>query len=78
MDKERIKSIKAMMEIAIIAMGREKNAYDFYLEASKEAYDEESKNLLVSLANQEKAHLERMEKLFESTKTLYEEEKKKY
>ena len=77
MDKERIKSIKTMMEIAIIAMGRERNSYDFYLEASKEAYDEESKNLLIFLANQEKVHLERVEKLFESSKSLYDEEKKK-
>jgi len=66
-----------MMEIAIIAIGRERNAYNFYLEASEEAYDEESKELFLSLANQEKQHLANMEKLLESTKSLYEEEKKK-
>ena len=77
MEKERLKSLKAMMEIAIIAIGREKNAVDFYTEASKEAIDEETKKLLVTLADEEKKHLENMEKLLESTKLQYEEEKKK-
>ena len=77
MDKQRMKSLESQMEIAVIAMGREKQAYDFYLEASEIAYDEKTRILLISLANQEKGHLERMEKLLETVQTEYEEEKKK-
>ena len=77
MDKARLKSLKALMEIAVIAVGREKNAYNFYMEASKESIDEETKNLFNVLANEEQKHLEKMEKLLESTQLLYEEEKNK-
>jgi rubrerythrin len=76
LNKEKLKSLKAQMEIAIIAVGRERQAQQFYLEASKTAYNEESKELLITLANEEKKHLEKVEKMLENITALYNEEKK--
>lgn len=75
MDKEKLKSLKAQMEIAVIAVGRERQAHQFYLEASKTAYNEESKELLLSLAGEEKKHLEKVEKMLENFTAMYNEEK---
>lgn len=76
MDKKKLKSLKAQMEIAIIGVGRERQAHQFYLEASKTAYNEESKELLLTLACEEKKHLEKVEKMLENVTTIYNEEKK--
>ena len=76
MDKDRLKSLKAQMEIAIIAVGRERRSQEFYLEASKSAIDEESREMFIMLANEEKKHLEKMEHLLENIKSLYDEEKR--
>ena len=64
------------MEIAIIAVGRERRSQEFYLEASKSAIDEESREMFIILANEEKKHLEKMEHLLENIKSLYDEEKR--
>ena len=74
MDKGKIKSLKAQIEIATIAVGREKKARDFYLDASEVAYDEESRNLFLVLADEEKQHLEKMTALLSSVQQKYNEE----
>lgn len=76
MDKDRLKSLKTQMEIAIIAVGRERKSQEFYLKASKSAIDEESREMFIVLANEEKRHLEKMEHLLENIKSLYDEEKR--
>ena len=77
MNKNKLKSLKAQMEVAVIAIGREKQAYDFYMEASKTAYGEKTKEMLITLAGEEKIHLEKVENLLEAVKSLYDEEKMK-
>ncbi len=77
LDKDKLKSLKTQMEIAVIAVGRERKSQEFYLEASKSALDEKSREMFIVLADEEKKHLEKMEHLLENVKALYEEEKKK-
>ena len=77
LDKDKLKSLKTQMEIAVITVGRERKSQEFYLEASKSALDEKSREMFIMLAEEEKKHLEKMEHLLENVKALYEEEKKK-
>ena len=74
MDKDKEKSLKAQIEIAAIAVGREQKAQNFYLDAAETAYDEESRQLFLMLADEEKKHLEQMQELLESVQKKYEEE----
>ena len=77
MDKDKVKSLKAQIEIAAIAVGREQKAQNFYLDAAETAYDEESRQLFITLADEEQKHLEQMQELLESVQKKHEEEIKK-
>ena len=66
MNKE-IKELEKVLEVYTIAAKREKDAYDFYLDAANRVTGEEEKKILLGLAEFEKTHLKMMQTHYEKT-----------
>jgi rubrerythrin len=60
--KER-RELERKIEALVIAIPRETEAYEFYMELSREYDDAASKEMFVFLANQEELHRQKLEKL---------------
>lgn len=58
--KEEIAEIRKIIEVAIIAIPKERDAHNFYLQAARKAPGEMSKNIFEDLANQEAQHEARL------------------
>ena len=69
MESNRIKDLKAVIEALVIAEGREKRSYDFYVKAATKAQNPAAKVLLLDLAEEENQHRQEMEKRIEEFKT---------
>ena len=54
--KQRIKEIKAIIEVATIAIPKERDARDHYLSAAKKAPGDLSRRIFEELAEQEAQH----------------------
>jgi rubrerythrin len=54
--KLRIKAIEEMIQVVLLAIPTEISAQQMYLKAAGKAISEESKNLFLILAEQEKGH----------------------
>ncbi len=54
--KERIKEIKAVLEVAVLAMPKERSSQEFYRNASRKAPGELSRRIFEELAAQEEQH----------------------
>ncbi len=62
-DKYRIKDLKAKIEAVIIAIPRELEAYEYYMEMAERYEDESSKEMFVFLAKQELSHRDVLERI---------------
>jgi rubrerythrin len=54
--KERVKEIKAVLEVAVLAMPKERASQEFYRNAARKAPGELSKRIFEELAQQEEQH----------------------
>lgn len=54
--RKRIKALEEMIQVVLIAIPEEISAQQLYLNAAEKATSEESKNLFITLAAQEKGH----------------------
>jgi rubrerythrin len=62
-DKKMIRDLKAKIEALIIAIPRELEAYEYYMELVDEYEDPSSKDMFTFLAKQELAHRDALERL---------------
>ncbi len=62
-DKKLIKDLKAKIEAVIIAIPREQEAYEYYVDLADEYDDPTSKEMFMFLANQEMAHKDKLENI---------------
>lgn len=62
-DNHRIKDLKAKIEALIIAIPRELEAYEYYMEMADRYEDESSKEMFVFLAKQELSHRDVLERI---------------
>jgi rubrerythrin len=58
--------LEVVEEVVSLAMAIEAQALDLYQRASEKTTSEESRDSLVQIANEERAHLEQLGKLFET------------
>lgn len=68
--KQRIKDIKAIIQVATIALPKEREAYRHYVNAAKRAPGDLSRRIFEELAEQEQQHERKLEAII----TLLEEE----
>ena len=54
--KNRIKGVKEMIQVVLLAIPREISSRDFYLSAAKKATSDDSRELFEFLAQQEMGH----------------------
>ncbi len=54
--RDKIKAIEEMIQVVLLAIPREISAHAYYLSASQRATSDMSRNLFLSLAEQEKDH----------------------
>ncbi|MBF0169665.1 MAG: hypothetical protein HQK87_01025 [Nitrospinae bacterium] len=62
-DRNRIKDLKAKIEALIIAIPRELEAYEYYMEMAERYEDESSREMFIFLAKQELSHRDVLEKI---------------
>ena len=62
-DRKLLNILKAKIEAVIIAIPREVEAYEFYMELADNYEDEASKEMFKFLAKQEMAHKDMLERL---------------
>ncbi len=67
--KQRIKALEEMIEIVLLAIPREISAYEFYLNAAGKSTTDSSRDLFVTLANQEKGHEAELKKILGDLKS---------
>lgn len=78
MSKEKIRELKKKIEALVIAIPRELEAYEFYLDlAEKSADDAPSKEMFMFLAKQELFHRDHLERIMNDLQIQLEEELKK-
>lgn len=68
MERERIKDLKAIIEVLIIAEGREKRSHDFYTKSAMRTQNLSAKKILLALAEEEDQHRQEMERKLEEFK----------
>ena len=76
MSKELIKNLESKIEALVIAIPREQDAYEFYLELSEEYEDKASKEMFAYLAKQEMQHKKNLENILRGLEVQLEEAKK--
>ncbi len=67
--KQRIKALEEMIEIVLLAIPREISAYEFYLNAAGKSTTGSSRDLFLTLANQEKGHEAELKKILGDLKS---------
>lgn len=72
---QKSKSIKEMVETLLIGIQRERAAYQFYLKAAEKSPTNDSKSMLVFLAEQEKSHELKLQAILNEFKAELELEK---
>ncbi|MBI3813054.1 MAG: rubrerythrin [Nitrospinae bacterium] len=77
MSKEKVKELKKKIEALVIAIPRELEAYEFYLDLAERSEDLPSKEMFMFLAKQELAHRDHLERILNDLQTQLEEELKK-
>ena len=68
MERERIKDLKAIIEVLIIAEGREKRSHDFYLKSAMRTQNLAANKILLALAEEENQHRQEIERKLEEFK----------
>jgi len=76
-DKKKIKDLRRKIEALVMAIPRELESYDFYMEAASGYEEAISRDMFVFLAKQELAHKESLETLLFDLQAQLEEEMKK-
>jgi len=66
--REKIKAIEEMIQVVLLAIPREISAHAYYLNASQRATSDMSRNLFLSLAEQEKDHEIKLKHIVEDLK----------
>ena len=74
-NKEKIREIEEMIQVVLLAIPREMSAREFYLNAAKKATSENSRDLFLDLANQEKGHEAELRKILSNLQKDLEEAK---
>ena len=74
MGTEVKKDLKAIIEVLIIAEGRERSSHDFYRKAAMRTQNSAAKDLLLTLAEEENEHRQKMERKIEEFKAELERE----
>jgi rubrerythrin len=67
--KVRVNAIEEMIQVVLLAIPREINAYEFYISAARKATSDSSRDLFVTLAQQEKGHEAELRKILGDLKT---------
>lgn len=62
-DRQKIKELKRKIEALVIAIPRELEAYEFYLERAEEYEEAASREMFHYLAKQELAHKDALERI---------------
>lgn len=62
-ERHRIKDLKAKIEALIIAIPRELEAYEYYMDMAERYEDEASREMFVFLAKQELSHRDVLERI---------------
>jgi rubrerythrin len=62
-DKAKIKELKAKIEALVIAIPRELDAYEYYLDMAEKYEDQASRDMFVFLAKQELSHKDTLERI---------------
>jgi len=70
--KKMIKDLKAKIEALIIAIPRELDAYEFYMELVDQYEDQASTDMFTFLAKQELSHRDALERLLKDLETKLE------
>ena len=74
--KNSIKSLEEMIQVVLLAIPREIQAYEFYMSAAKKSPNDSSRELFICLAEQEKGHEASLKKILDELKTELNELKK--
>jgi len=69
MSSKEIKDIERKIEALVIAIPRELEAYEYYMELHVQYTDPASKEMFLFLAKQEKSHQEQLERLLGTLET---------
>jgi len=72
-DKEKVRDLKAKIEALVIAIPRELEAYEYYVELASQYEDDASKEMFMFLARQELAHRDALERILADTQRQLEE-----
>ena len=73
--KEKIRDLEAKIEALVIAIPREQDAYEFYLELKEEYEDPASKEMFDYLAKQELQHKANLEAILRNVERQLEKAK---
>lgn len=76
MSKEKVKELKKKIEALIIAIPRELEAYEFYLDLAEKSDDLPSKEMFMFLAKQELSHRDHLERILNDLQSQLEKELK--
>jgi len=63
MASREVRDLERKIEALIMAIPREEEAYEFYMELHREYEEESSKDMFLFLANQERKHKDSLEEL---------------
>lgn len=63
MSKQERKDLERKIEALVIAIPREAESYDFYMQLAREYSDQASKEMFTFLAGQEKKHQDALERI---------------
>ena len=74
--KNRIEGIEEMIQVVLLAIPREISSRNFYLNATKKATSDESRELIEFLAQQEMGHEAELRRILENLKKDLENLKK--
>ncbi len=77
MPREKVRALKKKIEAVIIAIPRELEAYEFYLNLAEKSEDSSSKEMFMFLAKQELMHRDHLERILNDFQNQLEEELKK-
>lgn len=67
--KSRIAAIEEMIQVVLLAIPRETDAYEFYKGATKKATNDRSRDLFAVLARQEKGHEAELKRVLHDLKS---------
>ncbi len=74
--KKKIKEIKEIIEVVVLAIPREIESHKFYLRAARRSSGEESQKLFHDLAQEEKEHEKKLKNLLSDLKEQLVDSKK--